>query len=682
VSEQEASPRTPSAPLHWRVRICRWLWRVLGFVWGTLLVGIVIGTIANLNTTAAGTPLSTLFIIHLALTYPLLVWSSLGLLALLTLLSWLGSREKQATRARPLSEQDRIHMLRRLRLRYEQLLRQSLQGAVQLELGLASRPSAVQNAASLALRLPDQPEQPLPPHTTIVKVYELAQQELLILGAPGAGKSMLLLELAHSLVEQAEQDASHLLPVLVPLSSWATKREPLQDWLAEQVALLYDIPRSLSRQWIQAQQLLPLLDGLDEMDVSARAACITAINTYHREYLGPLVVCSRTDEYEGAAARERLRVHTAVIVQPLSPAQVETHLADLGKPLAALRAALKKQPLLQTMATTPLLLQVLMLTYHGTSVRELPHKEVQLRQQVWTDYVERMVSRKGDAKRYPLRVTTTRLGWLAAEMRQRNQTIFFLEQFQPDWLPKRRRILYQWGVGLLLGLFYGLLFGLLLGLLFGLVGGLVGGLLGLVFGLLLGLDTKIEPAEALTWYWKTGLLGGLVVGLLSGLFFGLLFGLVVGLVFGLVVGLVVGLSERQLTERLALSPNEGMRRSLKNGLLLMLVIGPVGGLLFGLVIGPVGGLLFGLLSGPVIGPVGGLQAVVQHYTLRFWLACSGVLPWKAVPFLEDATARILLRRVGGGYSFAHRLLLDFFADSSAGVSSASLAAQDTQPFSS
>ncbi len=57
-----------------------------------------------------------------------------------------------------------------------------------------------------------------------------------------------------------------------------------------------------------------------------------------------------------------------------------------------------------------------------------------------------------------------------------------------------------------------------------------------------------------------------------------------------------------------------------------------------------------------------MASVVQHYTLRFWLACSHLFPWKAVPFLEDATTRILLRRVGGGYSFTHRLLLDYFAD--------------------
>jgi hypothetical protein len=33
-----------------------------------------------------------------------------------------------------------------------------------------------------------------------------------------------------------------------------------------------------------------------------------------------------------------------------------------------------------------------------------------------------------------------------------------------------------------------------------------------------------------------------------------------------------------------------------------------------------------------------------------------------VSFLNDATARILLRRVGEKYSFTHRLLLEYFAD--------------------
>ncbi len=423
MSEQEASPGAPSpalsAPLHWRVRVCRRILRVLSFVWGTLIVGIVIGTIANLNTTTTEIPPAKLFIVHLALTYALLFWSSLGLLALLTMLSWPGSREEQALPMRPLSKQDREGMLRRLHRRYEQLLSQSLQGAVQLELGLAERPEVVQDVLGLALYLPDQPEALLSPHASISEVYELAQQELLILGEPGAGKSTLLLELARYLVEQAKQDATRPLPILLPLSSWAVSRRPLDEWLGEEIVRLYVIPRSLSQQWIQAEQVLLLLDGLDEMAEAARG---------------------RTNEYAAATRHERLELHTAVVVQPLSREQVDTHLTSIikmGKPLTALRAALRKNTVLRELATTPLMLQVLMLTYRGTSVRALSQKEASLREQIWTDYVRRMVEHKGDKRRYSLHVTIGWLRWLAYEMRQHNQTIFFLKSLRPEWLPMR-----------------------------------------------------------------------------------------------------------------------------------------------------------------------------------------------------------------------------------------------------
>lgn len=135
-------------------------------------------------------------------------------------------------------------------------------------------------------------------------------------------------------------------------------------------------------------------------------------------------------------------------------------------------------------------------------------------------------------------------------------------------------------------------------------------------------------------------------------------------------GLLGGFSGKQLTERFMLSPNEGIHRSLRNGLLLFAC---------GLVIGLVSELGVGLDVGLGVGLFTGLAAAGQHYILRFWLVRSGVFPWRAVPFLEDATARILLRRVGGGYSFVHRLLLDYFADAYAGESPASPTAQSTQP---
>ena len=691
----EPAGQQSTTSLSWRVRVCRVGWEAVRYFWATFFLTLVLPkTVEMLFSDKPLRAFPNLWpILKAIIDHP--VWTLLTFLGLLLLtgLFWFGSRERATTTQGTLSEHDRIYMLGRLRLRYKQMLAQSLQGAVQVELGLASRSAAVQNAASLSFRLPNQPEQQLPPHTSIREAYELAQQELLILGEAGAGKSTLLLELALHLIERAEQDTTQPLPVLLPLSSWATNRGPLHEWLSEQFVLLYDVPRSLSQQWLQTKQLLPLLDGLDEMQASARTACIAAISTYHRERLQSLVVCSRTNEYEAAATRERLALHAAVVVQPLSREQVDTHLTSIGRPLAALRAALRKNTVLQELATTPLMLQVLMLTYHGTSVRELSHKEAQLREQIWADYVQRMISRKGDVKRYPPHITITWLGWLARQMRQRNQMIFYLEQLQPDWLPKRPGAFYRWSVGLFFGLFGGLfgglhgglLFWLFFGLIGGLVGGLVGGLAGgLFFGLSFG-QMEIEPAEALTWSWEKaqpGLVIGwlvvwLVIGLVIGLFYGLVGGLVGGLVCGLLnvllYGLSGGLSSRQLTERLTLSPNEGIRRSVKNGLLIlfiMLISMLLIGLLFGLgrgesigqsfwmYFGLIGGLIYGLLFG--LGS--GLASAVQHYILRFWLSCTHTFPGKAVPFLDDAATRILLQHIGGGFSFTHRLLLDYFAD--------------------
>jgi hypothetical protein len=50
-----------------------------------------------------------------------------------------------------------------------------------------------------------------------------------------------------------------------------------------------------------------------------------------------------------------------------------------------------------------------------------------------------------------------------------------------------------------------------------------------------------------------------------------------------------------------------------------------------------------------------------HPTLRLLLARAGLAPLRYAAFLDHAAGRVLLRRVGGGWVFVHRLLLDYFA---------------------
>ncbi len=101
-----------------------------------------------------------------------------------------------------------------------------------------------------------------------------------------------------------------------------------------------------------------------------------------------------------------------------------------------------------------------------------------------------------------------------------------------------------------------------------------------------------------------------------------------------------------------------------------LVGGLVGGLAFGLTVGLDDGLAFGLtvglvaglVAGPIFGLLYGGATVLQHYTLRWMLSRNGSLPFRdLIPFLDYCAERIFLRKVGGGYIFVHRLLMEHFA---------------------
>jgi predicted lipid-binding transport protein (Tim44 family) len=98
------------------------------------------------------------------------------------------------------------------------------------------------------------------------------------------------------------------------------------------------------------------------------------------------------------------------------------------------------------------------------------------------------------------------------------------------------------------------------------------------------------------------------------------------------------------------------------GLVLSLALSLVGAVVGRLVLGQVLGFVLGLLLGLVLGLVfGGGVAVIQHYTLRLILTLNNHAPLNYVRFLDHAAERILLRKVGGGYIFVHRMLLEYFA---------------------
>jgi DNA polymerase III delta prime subunit len=337
---------------------------------------------------------------------------------------------------------------------------------------------------------------------------------LLILGEqPGSGKTTLLLELARDLLERAKADKEDRIPVVLMLSSWSIKQLPLEQWIAEELKTEYHIPLEFGRAWAQAHRLLLLLDGLDEVAPNALPACIEALNTYARQAQKAMVVCCRTGEYLDKGQPARLCLHTAVSVQPLSFQQVEKYLFELGKDVSGLKNALEQEQgeTLRTLATTPLFLKILILTYHGKSAEELlPLIEVASAEDqqhvLFHAYVERVLRKEGPRLHATAQQTKHWLGWLASQMTKHQPSEFYLEQLQPGWLPTRQRAFYRLSVGLIGWLIGGLIFGLSVGLQDGLIilmiAWMIYWLIGALFGRL-----------------SVGLIGGLTAGALQPHFF-------------------------------------------------------------------------------------------------------------------------------------------------------------------
>ena len=205
------------------------------------------------------------------------------------------------------------------------VLQPSLPQDILLELGLTERPAVVTRALDLLVQRPDLVDRVQAPGTPLIDVFDRLDRALLILGAPGAGKTTLLLTLARDLLQRAAQDQAQPIPVIFPLSSWSAQRRPLAAWLVDELQQRYDVPRTMGQGWIDADQVLPVLDGLDEVQSEHRTACAEAINTFRQDHgLLPLAVCSRITEYDALGVQ--LRLQGAIVVQPLTHAQVESYL--------------------------------------------------------------------------------------------------------------------------------------------------------------------------------------------------------------------------------------------------------------------------------------------------------------------------------------------------------------------
>ncbi|MYV55034.1 NACHT domain-containing protein [Streptomyces sp. SID3212] len=172
-------------------------------------------------------------------------------------------------------------------------------------------------------------------------------RRLLVLGAPGAGKTMVLIRLLLLLTDRRVPGADPV-PVLFSLASWNPVTHDLLTWMAERLATDYrgladpapdpagtartaTAPATTrARALLEEAFILPLLDGLDELPPTSRALALDTINRAFPPGQG-FVLSSRVEEYKQAvtpASGVPVKAARAAGIEllPLTPAAAAAYL--------------------------------------------------------------------------------------------------------------------------------------------------------------------------------------------------------------------------------------------------------------------------------------------------------------------------------------------------------------------
>jgi DNA polymerase III delta prime subunit len=539
------------------------------------------------------------------------------------------------------------------------------------------------------------------------KIFRIFQEDakgrLLILGNPGAGKTTILLNLVKKLIKEALENEQKPIPVIFELTSWEPN-QTIADWLVAGLKSRYNIRENLAIHWLENNQILPLLDGLDKQH-ELQLQCIYRINSYlNKNEQRQLVICCRKNEYE--SSQTPLRINTKAYIN-LPKQQIKEYLINAN--LEYLWKKIQHNNTILESVISPFILKILVEIKNKNEIDNLfnfisnNENNYFLLDDLLKIYIKDKLEYKQSkiykkSKEPNNEQTIDWLIWLSQALRQHKQKEFLIERIQPSWLNNSNQ-------KLIFRIIFGLVSSIILALICAFIAvkiemllkgkhGFSEGLFSEGFSILittfisilvLGEFNEVLLFEYIKFYWfqmggfwKNRLLVAIVI-ILSGIVTEFMYKhfvfipklqnikpvhfLIVTIINSLVLNVIFSVNFNEIKTREV--PNQGIKDSAEAAIFITVILFPFFILIYILINQKIPDTyeprIFGLFCSLFFGLICGGIAVIQHVSMRYTLWITGDSPWNYTKFLNYASELGFIYQIGGRYRFIHELLEEHFA---------------------
>jgi hypothetical protein len=530
---------------------------------------------------------------------------------------------------------------------------------------------------------------------SVLDYYQsLSPSRLAILGDAGAGKTVLAMDLLIRLLEKRTEDKSIPVPLLISASSY-DDRYPWEDWLAQDIAVRFNLSEDNATKLVRDSRILPIVDGIDEMDPPGERKrahdLITALNSWMRGRgrASVVVTCRRGDYAHLTRVLDRA---THIEIVPLTGYQAADYLReqfmseDENRRWTRVLAELRANPsgLLASQMSTPWRLTLALAAFRddGDPARLLPEESPApdaspLMYAHYVDslllgsYINSAVRLNDPNHRYSVAQVHDWLTALAQGLSWQGRHNRSWTDIQPGnwWRPAGNHLVHL--LHFVLSAIPGLIF-IALGIefkdsLFTVVGSL-SFLLACVFTFYIPSDSRLNLQAAFTGsgqakFARSALYGvpvGAIMGFLAGFGVspvrGFYAAVATTLAFGALAGVAIGLEE---VSPQSITPLDLIKEDGRYGLVCRILGAITLTIALGIPFGMINGVVFGIVPSLTITLAFAANGWVRYRICVIVMSLRHKGPLRFGSFLDWAQQAGLLRVSGVSYQFRHRQLQDW-----------------------